>query len=85
MKKLKALSRLQRFPPGWDEKRVKAVIAYYDRQSEEEELAEYQAAMRVDGHSIMLVPTKLMPEIRRLIARQRRRAGPNKSSNQKGK
>ena len=42
-----------------------------DRQTEDEELAEYEAAMKIDGQSIMLVPTKLVPEIRRLIARQR--------------
>lgn len=63
-------SRKQSFPRGWDEKRVKDVIAYYDKQKEDEEVAEYQAAIRVQGQTVMLVPTKLVPEIRRLIARQ---------------
>ena len=33
------------YPPGWDEKRVRAVIAHYDRQSEDEAVAEYEAAV----------------------------------------
>jgi hypothetical protein len=61
----------QVFPRGWNEKRVREVIAYYDKQTEDEELAEYEAAMKVDGLSVMLVPTKLVPEIRRLIGRRR--------------
>jgi len=54
---------------------VKDVIAYYDRQTEDEEAAEYQAAMKVEGQTVMLVPTKLVPEIRRLIARQQGQQG----------
>jgi hypothetical protein len=61
----------QRFPRGWNEKRVQKVIAYYDQQTEDEELAEYEAGMSVDGYSVMLVPTELVPEVRRLIGRRR--------------
>ncbi len=63
--------RKQVFPKGWDEKRVREVIAYYDKQTEDEEVAEYEAAMRVQGQSVMLVPTDLVPEIRRLIRKRR--------------
>jgi hypothetical protein len=35
----------QIFPRGWNEKRVRKVIEYYERQSEDEELAEYEAGM----------------------------------------
>jgi hypothetical protein len=61
----------QTFPRGWNEKRVQDVIAYYDRQTEDEAVAEYEAAMNLDGLTVMLVPTKLVPEIRRLIGRRR--------------
>jgi hypothetical protein len=61
----------QSFPPGWNDKRVKKVIAYYDNQTEDEELAEYEAAMRVKGQSVIFVPTELIPEIRRLIRSRR--------------
>ena len=63
-------TKKQVFPRGWDEKRVKEVIAYYDNQTEDEELAEYEAAMKIEGESVMLVPTELVPDIRRLIARR---------------
>jgi hypothetical protein len=61
----------QVFPRGWNEKRVREVIDYYDKQTEDEELAEYEAGMKVEGMTVMLVPTKLVPEIRRLIGRRR--------------
>ncbi len=60
----------QEFPRGWDEKRVKQVIAYYDKQTEDEEVADYEAAIKIEGESVMIVPTELVPEIRRLIARR---------------
>ena len=63
--------RKQVFPRGWNEKRAQEVIAYYDTQTDEEGAAEYEAAMAVEDLSVMLVPTKLVPEIRRLIGRGR--------------
>jgi hypothetical protein len=63
-------SQKQVFPRGWNEKRVQKVIAYYDKQTEDEELAEYEGALQVEGHTMMLVPNKLVPEIRRLISRR---------------
>jgi hypothetical protein len=59
----------RRFPPGWDDKRVQDVIAYYDRQTDAEGLAEYEAAMKLQDMTMMLVPKKLVPDIRRLIGR----------------
>ena len=63
----------QRFPRGWNEKRVREVIDYYDKQSEDEELAEYNAAMKLKGQALMLVPAELVGEIRRLIDRRQDR------------
>ena len=34
----------QVFPPGWDEERVRKVIAHYENQTEDEEVAEDEAA-----------------------------------------
>jgi hypothetical protein len=34
----------QKFPPGWNEKKALAVIAHYDRQTEEEGAAEIATA-----------------------------------------
>ena len=49
---------------------MKEVIAHYDKQTEAEEAAEYEAAMKLEGQSMVFVPTNLVPEIRRLIARR---------------
>jgi hypothetical protein len=39
--------RQPRFPPGWDEERVRKVLAHYEEQTEEEATAEDEAAHRV--------------------------------------
>lgn len=57
------------FPPGWDEARVARVLAYYASQSEEEAVAEDEAAFDTQGQTLMEVPTDLVPAIRELIAR----------------
>jgi uncharacterized membrane protein YkvA (DUF1232 family) len=61
----------QKFPRGWNQKRVEQVIAYYDRQTEDEELAEYEEGMKIEGLTVMLVPSDLVPDVRRLIGRRR--------------
>ena len=63
------MSTKNRFPPGWDEERVRKVIEYYDAQTEEEALAEDEAAFRDEGHTVMEVPPELVPAIRELIAK----------------
>jgi hypothetical protein len=61
----------QVFPRGWHQKRVQQVIDYYENQTEDEELAEYEAGMQLDGLRVMLVPTELVPEVNRLIKGRR--------------
>ena len=63
------MSREQRFPPGWDEERVRRVLEHYDQQSEEEALAEDEAAFEDRNETLMEVPTDLVPEVRRLLAK----------------
>ena len=36
-----------RFPPDWDEERVRRVLAHYEEQTEEEATAEDETARRV--------------------------------------
>jgi hypothetical protein len=57
------------FPPGWDEERVRKVIEYYDNQSDDEAIAEAEAALEAQGQTWMMVPTELVPIIRELIER----------------
>ncbi len=60
----------QKFPPGWDEARVREVLAHYENQSEDEQFAEIEAAREAEGITLMAVPTELAPEVRALIARK---------------
>jgi hypothetical protein len=60
-----------KFPPGWDSKRVKSVLAHYESQSEEEAVAEDEAAFEARGQTVMEVPTELVPAVRELIAKHK--------------
>jgi hypothetical protein len=59
----------QYFPPGWDEARVRRLIAHYDQMDDEAMIAEDEAAQEVEGQSMMIVPTELVPAVRELITR----------------
>lgn len=59
----------QRFPKGWDEQRVRDLLAELDARSEDEWIAaDEAAAAEGDDQSVVTVPTALLPEIRRLLA-----------------
>lgn len=60
----------QKFPAGWDEQRVREVLAHYENQSEDEQFAEIEAAREAEGITMMAVPTELAPEVRALIVRK---------------
>jgi hypothetical protein len=61
--------RQNRFPPGWDEARVRRVLEYYAEQTDEEAVAEDEAADEDDAQTLMQVPKDLVPAVRELIAR----------------
>jgi hypothetical protein len=58
----------QKFPPGWDEKRVKELIAHYESQTEDEEFADIEAAREAEDITLMAIPTELVPKVRALLA-----------------
>ena len=60
-----------KFPPGWNEERVKKVLAHYESQSEDEAVAEDEAAYEAPGQTVMEVPTDLVPTVRELIAKRK--------------
>ena len=68
------MSKLAKFPPGWDEERVQRVLKHYESQSEIEAVAEDEAAFESPVETVMTVPTDLVPEVRELIARYHKRA-----------
>ncbi len=57
------------FPAGWDEKRAQRLIAHYDHLTEDEQVAEDEAAAEErPGQAVITVPDELLPAIRQLIA-----------------
>jgi len=57
-----------KFPPGWDEKRVRRVLANYEHQTEEEAVAEDESAYEQEGQSMVEIPYELVPRVRKLVA-----------------
>ena len=66
------MNQSSRFPPGWDESRVRQVLAHYEEQSESEAVAEDEAAFEDRTQTVMEIPTELVPAVRELIARHGR-------------
>ena len=60
-----------KFPPGWDEERVRRVLAHYEQQTEDEAVAEDEAAFEDSTQTVIEVPKELLPAIRELIARHK--------------
>ena len=58
-----------KFPPGWDEERVRRVLEHYEAQSDAEAMAEDEAAYESTTHTMMAVPVALVPQVREMIAR----------------
>jgi len=58
-----------KFPPGWNEAKVRRILAYYEAQTGDEAVAEDEAAFRNHHGTVMEVPEELVPAIRELIAR----------------
>jgi hypothetical protein len=60
-----------KYPPDWEEQRVKRVLAHYEGQTEDEAIAEDAAAYESTTHTAMEVPVDLVPAVRDLLAKRR--------------
>jgi hypothetical protein len=66
------MSEPQQFPKGWDETRIRQVLAHYEGQTEEDQAAEIEETLVEEGMTLMSIPTDLVPEVRALILREQR-------------
>ncbi len=64
--------RQSKFPPGWDEERVRRLLAHYEEQTEEEAVAEDEAAFADRTQTVMEIPNDLVPAVRELVARHQK-------------
>ncbi len=62
------MSKSTNFPPGWDEERVRRVLQHYDSLTEDEEVAEDEAAFEDSSQTVMVIPNELAPAVRKLLA-----------------
>lgn len=58
-----------KFPPGWDAERVRKVLVQYEEQTEDEAVAEDEAAFEDSTQTVMEIPNELVPAVRELIAK----------------
>ena len=59
-----------RFLKGWNEDRVKRVLDHYENQTEDEAVAEDEAAWEDKSNTFIEVPNELVPAVRELLAKK---------------
>ena len=59
-----------KYPKGWNLRKVKELIAHYENQSDEEAAAEDDAAYESTRLTMMAVPVELVPQVQKLIAKR---------------
>ncbi len=62
------MKKSRKFPPGWDKDRIRRVLSHYENQTEEEAVAEDEAAFE-QSQTVMEVPLELVPVVREMIAK----------------
>ncbi len=72
------MAKQHRFPPGWDEARVRQVLEHYEAQSDEEAVAEDDAMFESTEHTMMAIPVDLVSAVRELIAKRAVRGHPRR-------
>ncbi len=60
----------QKFPPGWNEDRVRRLIEHYEELDEDARVADDEAAVEGEGQTVMVIPSCLVDEVRELIVRR---------------
>ncbi len=60
-----------RFPEDWSQQRVQRLLDHYEKQTAEEAVAEDEAAWHRPKECAIAIPTALVPQLRKLIARRR--------------
>lgn len=60
------------YPKGLNAAKVRAIIDHYDKQSEDEAVAEDEAAFGRGLTTVMEIPTSLVPEVLAMINRHSR-------------
>ena len=62
---------VEKYPEGWNEEKVRRVLAYYEQLREEDALIEDEAGVE-SSETVMSIPHDLVPKVRELIAKHNR-------------
>jgi hypothetical protein len=60
----------EKLPPGWDETRVKKLLARYEQMDDDGMIAEDEASSELKGQTLMVIPTEYVSAVRELIERK---------------
>lgn len=66
------MTSVTRFPDGWDEERVQRLLRHYESLTEEEVIAEDEAAFEDETQTVMKIPKELVPSVRALLSEHSR-------------
>ncbi|MBW2406645.1 MAG: hypothetical protein JRF17_04695 [Deltaproteobacteria bacterium] len=58
------------FPKGWNDARVRRVLDHCENQTEDEAVAEDEAAWEDSSHTFIEVPNELVTAVRKLMAKK---------------
>jgi hypothetical protein len=64
----RAKQPLNKYPRGWNRKKVQDLINYYENQTESEAVAEAEAAFNDPEQTVVLVPRALLPKVHKLLS-----------------
>ncbi len=62
-------------PIGWKRKRTEALIAHFDNQTEDEAIAEADAAWKNSRVTFVRVPNELVAEVEAFVAKRVKKTG----------
>ena len=66
------MTSVTRFPDGWDEERVQRLLRHYESLTEEEVIAEDEAAFEDETQTVMKIPKELVHSVRALLSEHSR-------------
>jgi len=69
-KRRKAGRDPNRYPKGLNRKKVQALIDHYENQSDDEAIAEAEAAYADKSTTMMQIPKELVPKVQKLLAKR---------------
>ena len=64
------MKETNRYFPGWNMERVRHLILHYESQTDEEAIAEDEAAYEDSTQILMEIPDELVPSVRAFLAEQ---------------